>query len=114
MSRWGPARTRPVLQAVTAVLVSLLLVLSGGDPALAAGDRGREESSSSTEFGLSDDRTADAVEPEGAPTGVQRRHRAGPAAPAAPSAVTPDRPATPQAPPSSLPAPHARNAVLRC
>ncbi|UBI36333.1 hypothetical protein [Streptomyces mobaraensis] len=77
MSRWGPAHTRPVLQAVTAALVSLLLVLSGGDPALAVGDRGREERSASTEFSASDDRTVDAVTPEDTQAGVQRRQRTG-------------------------------------
>ncbi|EME98848.1 hypothetical protein J7W19_24715 [Streptomyces mobaraensis NBRC 13819 = DSM 40847] len=100
---------------MTAVLASLLLVLSGGDPALAVGDRGREERSISTEFSASDDRVVDAVTREDAVVGVQRRQRAGQAALAAPSVVTPDRPAAvPHDPTPSLSARHARNAVLRC
>ncbi|MER5783698.1 hypothetical protein ABT104_18530 [Streptomyces mobaraensis] len=115
MSRWGPARTRPVLQAVTAVLASLLLVLSGGDPALAVGDQGREERSVSTEFSASDDRAVDAVAPEDAAVGVHRRQRAGQAALVASSVATPDRPAAvPHDPTPSLSARHAHNAVLRC
>ncbi|MGI5340570.1 hypothetical protein ACQEVS_25820 [Streptomyces sp. CA-181903] len=99
---------------MTAVLVSLLLVLSGGAPALAADDRGREESSASTEFSASDDRTVDAVTPEDASTGVQRRHRVERGALAATSDVTPDRPAVPSSTTPPLPPRLTRNAVLRC
>ncbi|MFI0739130.1 hypothetical protein ACH4PU_13720 [Streptomyces sp. NPDC021100] len=99
---------------MTAVLVSLLLVLSGGDPALAVGDRGREERSASTEFSASDDRTVDAVTPEDTQAGVQRRQRTGLDALAPQSFVVPDRPAAPLDSASSLPARLARNAVLRC
>ncbi|MGK5638701.1 hypothetical protein ACSNOK_10380 [Streptomyces sp. URMC 126] len=99
---------------MTAMLVSLLLVLCGGDPALAADDRGREERTASTEFGLSDDRTADAVAPEDGATGVQRRHRAGRPARTEPSAVASDASAASPTPASPLRAPQARNVVLRC
>ncbi len=99
---------------MTAALVSLLLVLSGGDPALAVGDRGREERSASTEFSASDDRTVDAVTPEDTQAGVQRRQRTGRDALAPHSVVAPDRPAVPLDRTSSLPARLARNAVLRC
>ncbi|WP_171162512.1 hypothetical protein [Streptomyces sp. I05A-00742] len=101
------------MRTVSVVLISLLLMVSGGDPAMAAADPAREESSISTEFRLSDDRAADAVPPESVITGTQRRCGTQQDGSATPSSA-PNPSAAPRGLPSALRTHHARNAVLRC
>ncbi|WP_344025166.1 hypothetical protein [Streptomyces luteireticuli] len=112
MPWWSRALARTVARTVTAALLSLLLVVSGGVEA-AALDGAAEEGAVSTELTVCDDRAPDVLVPESRAMGVPQRCLQRPDAPSA-SAPSPDRPDAPR--PLSAPprAEGARNAVLRC
>ncbi|KNB53297.1 hypothetical protein AC230_00910 [Streptomyces caatingaensis] len=97
---------------MTAALLSLLLVVSGGVTAAALDDAG-EESSFSTELSVCDDRAPDALAPESRTTGVPHRFPARGSVPAVPTPRS-HRPLLPPALPAPPRAEGERNTVLRC
>ncbi|QLE70595.1 hypothetical protein FGW37_02325 [Streptomyces rectiverticillatus] len=115
MNLWSPEPLpwRPAVRAVVAVLVSVLLLFSGGSGTVYALGPA-EESSVSVEFAATDDCVADTRSPRSSVSPSRRsclppfRASASPAAPSCPLSPLAD----PEGPASS--AGPARNDVLRC
>ncbi|MEU1672509.1 hypothetical protein ABZ752_10820 [Streptomyces roseifaciens] len=116
MNLWSPEPLpwRPALRASVAVLVSVLLLFSGGSGTVYALGPGPEESSVSVEFAATDDCVADTRSPRSSVSPSRRsclppfRASVPPATPARPLSA----PAGPEGPAAS--AGPARNDVLRC
>ncbi|MFC5143276.1 hypothetical protein [Streptomyces aureoversilis] len=116
MNLWSPEPLpwRPAVRATVAVLVSVLLLFSGGSGTVYALGPGPEESSVSVEFAATDDCVADPRSPRSSVSPSRRsclppfRASVSRAAPACPLPA----PAAPEAPAAS--AGPARHDVLRC
>ncbi|MFH8788671.1 hypothetical protein [Streptomyces roseoverticillatus] len=118
MTLWSPAPppSQPVLRAAVAVLVSVLLLFSGGSGTVLALGSGPEETPVSVEFATADDCVADNRTPRVQASPGRRtcipapQDSTGAGSPPAPGCrLTPPAPEGPAAT-----AGHARNDVLRC
>ncbi|GGY02124.1 hypothetical protein [Streptomyces hiroshimensis] len=116
MNLWSPAPPpwQPAVRAAVAVLVSVLLLFSGGSGTVLALGTGPEESSVSVEFAATDDCIADTRTPRASVSPARRS-----CLPPLGAAASPAAPPCPPAPPagaegSAAAAGPARNDVLRC
>ncbi|WP_424888450.1 hypothetical protein [Streptomyces sp. XH2] len=118
MTLWSPAPppSQPALRAAVAVLVSVLLLFSGGSGTVFALGSGPEETPVSVEFATADDCVADNRTPRVQASPGRRtcvpasRDSAGAGSPPAPGC----RPAPPAPEGPAATAGRARNDVLRC